>query len=193
MSKGDFRTLGASAHALESREVNDFYATDPIALEKFLDESGIELRNVWECACGEGHLAKVLKERGLLGQASDVIDRGYEDARELDFYFRSDIWDGDILTNPPYGDAQKFCQHSLDSVDEGSKVVMLMRIQFLEGKKRKPFLKRNPPKYVYVSSSRLRLAKGGDFEKYDKPSANCYAWYVWEKGYTGNTMVKWFN
>lgn len=34
----------------------------------------------------------------------------------------------------------KFCQHALDCVDEGSKVVMLMRIQFLEGQRRKPFL-----------------------------------------------------
>ena len=162
MSKGDFTTIGASAHAKESREINDFYATDPKALEVFLDETGIELKNVWECACGEGHLADVLKKRGLLGQASDVIDRGYKEARELDFYFRSDIWDGDILTNPPYGDAQKFCQHALDIVDNGSKVVMLMRIQFLEGKKRKPFFKINPPKYVYVSSSRLRMTKNGD-------------------------------
>jgi hypothetical protein len=45
---------------------------------------------------------------------------------------------------------------------------MLMRIQFLEVEKRKPFFKATPPKYVYVSSSRSRLAKGGDFEKYDK-------------------------
>jgi len=192
MKKGDFRTLGASAHSLEDREINDFYATDPIALEKFLDESGIELNNVWECACGEGHLAKVLDERNLLGRATDLIDRGYGDT-EVDFYFSSEVWQGDILTNPPYGDAMNFCGHALDCVDDGSKVIMLMRIQFLEGKKRKPFLKATPPKYVYVSSSRLRLAKGGDFKKYDKPSANCYAWYVWEKGWKGETMIRWFN
>lgn len=33
------------------------------------------------------------------------------------FYYYSEIWDGDILTNPPYGDAMKFCQHALDCVD----------------------------------------------------------------------------
>ena len=46
MSKGDFKTLGASAHSKEQREENDFYATDPKALEIFLEQSGIELRNV---------------------------------------------------------------------------------------------------------------------------------------------------
>ena len=192
MKKGDFTTLGASAHSEGEREENDFYATDPKALEIFLKDSGIELRNVWECACGEGHLAEVLKNKGLLGRASDLIDRGYG-VTESNFYFYSEIWDGDILTNPPYGDAMKFCQHALDCVDEGSKVIMLMRIQFLEGQKRKPFLLKNPPKYVYVSSSRLLLAKNADFVKYNTPSANCYAWYVWEKGYVGNTIVKWFN
>ena len=98
-------------------------------------------------------MAKVLEAKGLLGRASDLIDRGYGQT-ESNFYFYSDVWDGDILTNPPYGDAMKFCQHALDCVDEGSKVVMLMRIQFLEGQRRKPFLLTNPPKYVYVSCSR---------------------------------------
>ena len=29
MRKGDFTTLGATAHSDEDREENDFYATDP--------------------------------------------------------------------------------------------------------------------------------------------------------------------
>lgn len=192
MKKGDFITLGATAHSIEQREENDFYATDPRALEIFLQQSKIKLRNVWECACGQGHLADVLKRNGLLGRASDLIDRGYGEI-ECDFYDNSEIWDGDILTNPPYGDAMKFCQHALNCVNDGSMVVMLMRIQFLEGQRRKPFLLKNPPKYVYVSSSRLLLAKNADFERYNTPSANCYAWYVWEKGYNGDTILKWFN
>ena len=123
MKKGDFTTLGATAHSDEEREENDFYATDPKALELFLDQTGIELRNVWECACGQGHLAEVLKQRGLLGRASDLIDRGYGQV-ESNFYYYSDVWDGDILTNPPYGDAMKFCKLALDCVDEGGKVIM---------------------------------------------------------------------
>lgn len=192
MSKKDFKLVGATAHSKEEREENDFYATDPKALEIFLDESGIKLNNVWECACGQGHLAEVLKKRNLLGRASDLIDRGYGET-EVDFYSYKGKWNGDILTNPPYGDAMKFCKHALDTIENGSKVIMLMRIQFLEGQRRKPFLLENPPKYVYVSSSRLLLAKNADFVRYNTPSANCYAWYVWEKGHNGDTLLKWFN
>lgn len=188
---GDFITLGASSHTVQNREMWDFYATDPVALERFLDETKIELNNVWECACGQGHLAKVLDTRNLLGKATDLIKRDY--GEQFNFFYNNEIWKGDILTNPPYKDALKFCKHALNCVDEGSKVLMLMRIQFLEGKKRKSFLQTSPPKYVYVSSSRLRLAKGGDFKKYNKASANCYAWYVWKKGYTGESIIKWFN
>ena len=188
--RGDFTTLGATAHSLEERESNDFYATDPKALEAFLPQ--IKLNNVWECACGQGHLAEVLKSHGLLGRASDLINRGYGETG-INLYEQLKVWHGDILTNPPYSDAKEFCENALRLVNEGSKVVMLMRIQFLEGQRRKPFLLANPPKYVYVSSSRLLLAKNADFIKYNTPSANCYAWYVWEKGYKGDTIVRWFN
>ena len=67
-SKTTFVTLGASNHSDKEREKNDFYATDPHSLEIFLDklkEDRIELHNkIWECACGQGHLSEVLKNRG---------------------------------------------------------------------------------------------------------------------------------
>ena len=49
--------LGASSHSDKEREINDFYATNPKALEIFLDklkEDKIVLHNdIWECACGQ--------------------------------------------------------------------------------------------------------------------------------------------
>lgn len=74
--KSTFVTLGASNHSEGEREVHDYYATDPIAAE-FLLQLEPELDNIWECAAGEGHLAKVFAEAGKLGAASDLIERGY--------------------------------------------------------------------------------------------------------------------
>ena len=83
-----FVMLGASNHTNKQREVNDFYATDPHALEIFLDkleQDNIKLhRNIWECACGQGHLSEVLKKRGYEVRSTDVIDRGYGD-KQIDF------------------------------------------------------------------------------------------------------------
>lgn len=75
---------------------------------------------------------------------------------------------------------------------EGRKVAMFLKLQFLEGKARKKLFEKYPPKTVYVSSSRLICAMNGDFERYSS-SAVAYAWFVWEKGYTGDTVIKWIN
>ena len=57
-----FKPLAASNHALYSeREPNDYYATEPKAIDCLL-EGGAELHNdIWEPACGEGHLSEMKK------------------------------------------------------------------------------------------------------------------------------------
>ena len=69
---------------------------------------------------------------------------------------------------------------------------MFLKLTFLEGQARKQFFLENPPKTVYVSSSRLNCAKQGDFVTYTS-SAIAYAWFIWEKGYQGDTIIKWIN
>lgn len=43
--------------------------------------------------------------------------------------------------------------------------------------------------------SRLKCAKNGDFIKDGKgvSAAVAYAWYIWIKGYTGETVIRWIN
>ena len=91
--------------------------------------------------------------------------------------------------------ATQFVKHSLDLAQDGVKVAMFLKIQFLEGKERKKLFTEYPPKTIYVSSSRLLCAKNGEFEKMKAGggSAVAYAWYVWEKGYKGDTIIKWIN
>lgn len=188
--KSTFTSLGASSHALTERAEHDYYATEPKAMELLLQEE--EFSNVWECACGAGHLAEVLLSKSILGKATDLIDRGYG-MGGVNFLENTESWDGDIITNPPYKFAEQFVEKALEFIPEGRKVAMFMGIQFLEGKKRKIFLQKHNIKTVYVSSSRLNCAKNGDFATYTGKSARCYAWYVWEKGYSGETTIKWIN
>lgn len=56
-NKSVFATLGASNHSAESREENDYYATDPIAIQKLLEFESFN-KNIWECACREGGLIR---------------------------------------------------------------------------------------------------------------------------------------
>jgi hypothetical protein len=189
--------MGARNGALESREDNDYYATDPRALELFLEkfnEDGECLsENVWECACGEGFLSDVLLSHGHSVYSSDLVDRGYYGTDIKDFLNTNTYWNGDILTNPPYKYAKEFVLKALDSINNGHKVIFFLKCQFLEGQERlKTIYKNNPPKYVYVHSSRQNCAKNGDFEKY-KSATLCYCWFVWQKGFKGETILRWID
>ena len=194
--KGDshsiYVTLGASNHTEKDRQSNDYYATEPLAMELLLAEEDFS-SVIWECACGEGHLSKVLEQHGFEVISTDLIYRGFGDPEPMDFLKETfDDFEGDIITNPPYKYALEFVQQALNSVQEGHKVAMFLKLQFLEGKARKTFFKENPPKTVYVSSSRLICAMNGEFEKYPS-SAVAYAWFVWKKGFKGDPVIKWIN
>lgn len=183
-----FRMIGASNHSLEEREVNDFYATEPKAT-KLLCELEKFNHRILEGSCGKGHIAEILKDSGYEVTATDLIDRGYGEVKD---FFTYDKFDGDIIMNPPYKNSIEFVKHSLDILKKGNKVAMFLKLTFLESSSRKKFFEENPPKIVYVSSSRLNCAKNGDFGTY-KSSAIAYAWFIWEKGYKGDPIIKWFN
>lgn len=191
-SNSIYKTLGASNHTENERQNEDYYATEPKAMELLLEVEQFS-PVIWECACGGGHLAQVLENNGYEVIATDLIYRGYGDKESLNFLEETlEDFEGDIITNPPYKYALEFVQKALDSVNVGNKVAMFLKLQFLEGKQRKQFFIQNPPKVIYVSSSRLLCAMNGEFEKITS-SAVAYAWFVWEKGFKGDPIIKWIN
>lgn len=135
--------LGASSHFSGERETNDYYATNPVAAEWLIKLENLN-PNIWECACGEGHLAKVFEEHGYNVKATDLIDRGYG-IGGVDFLQCREKFDGDIITNPPYKYAEQFVQHALSLVGNGQKVCMFLKVTFLEGKSRKKMFAIYPP------------------------------------------------
>lgn len=198
-SNSIYKTLGASNHTDKEREKDDYYATDPIAIDKLLTVE-TPYKTIWECACGEGHLSEQLKKYGYKVISTDLINRGYKDLRETrDFLLTTkeqikDWGELDILTNAPYKYAKEFVLKSLELVDLGKKVYMFLKLTFLEGKGRyKDLFSKFPPKNVYVFSERVLCAKNALFDemKAGGGSAVAYAWYVWEKGYQGKTVVDW--
>ena len=188
--RGIFAPHGSSNHSESEREKYDYYATNPNCVEDLFDRE-LFSGNIWECACGEGHLSKRMLDigsfYGINVYSSDIIDRGYGDV--IDF-LSIDVqeWLGDIITNPPYKYAKEFVEKSLKLIPEGNKVAMFLKLTFLEGQKRKSLFKNNPPKTVYVYSKRQECAKNG---KFTGSSAVAYCWYVWVKGYKGETVIEW--
>lgn len=185
-----FKALGASSHADHERQSDDYYATEPKATEWLCRLEQFEGR-ILEPSCGEGHMSEVLKKAGYEVVSRDLVDRGYGEVADF-LAIDNQVWDGNIVTNPPYKYAQQFVEKALSIIPEGKKVAMFLKLQFLEGKARRSLFRSSPPIRVWISSSRLKCAMNGDFEAYGS-SAVAYAWFVWEKGYKGETTVKWFN
>ena len=175
------------------RQVNDFYATHHSCTSDILREEDFH-HTILEPFCGTGTMSKVIEASGRDVESYDIIDRGY--GKVADF-FELDIEEGkfDIITNPPYNDrlaeiiakCVKICKH---------KVAILMPLRYLSSNARyNDIYKSNPPARVYVYQERICIAKNGDFTTYNDAGANLeiYAWYIWEKGYSGETILKWIH
>lgn len=128
--------LGVNPEA--EREKNDFYATDPYVIDRsipFFQEIGLS-KFLWECACGQEHLNEWLKEFGYCVYASDLIDRGYGDVQDFLKAEHVMLHGADILTNPPFKMATEFVEHAMDILPQGRKLVLFLKIQFLETEKK---------------------------------------------------------
>lgn len=195
-SKAIYSCHGASNHSEGERQAEDYYATVPIATELLMQLEQFD-KNIWECACGEGHISKVLETHGYDVTSTDLVNRGYG-VGGIDFLTTTEQWNGDIITNPPYSMAKEFVEHAMKLIVDGHKVAMFLKLTFLEGQARKPLFDKYPPKTIWVSTSRLGCAKNGEF-KTDKngnlkaDSAVCYCWFIWEKGFNGHPEIRWFN
>lgn len=181
-----FKTIGASNHSDKERESQDYYATDPVAIDKLAAVYEIP-HYVWEPACGEGHLSKRLMERGHLVASNDIINRGYGEVW-FDFFHFNNLPYGFqgkdnvcILTNPPYKSATKFVEHAIELLPHGKPAIMLLKTTALEGKGRwEKLYSKGYLKAVYQFKERLLCAKNGDFDgmKAGGGSAVSYAWFI---------------
>lgn len=188
---GNSQAVRAVNQRNKDAEENDYYATEPRAVELLLEKEQFD-HIIWEPACGEGHISKVLKAHGYEVHSTDLIDRAFGDGTE-DFLAHDNALplSVDIITNPPYKFAREFVEKALTIVAEGHKVAMFVKLTFLEGQARRELFRRYPPKAVYVSSARLECGKNGVFT--GSGSAVAYCWIVWQKGHQGPTHLKWIN
>lgn len=144
-SKKVFATLGSSNHVPEEREAFDYYATDPKAVEMLLELEQFA-PVIWEPACGEGHISKVLQAHGYQVISTDLVYRGFGDPEPLDFLKETlDGFEGDIITNPPYSVGLEFVQRALESVRPRWESGNVPEGAVLGGTKTGSLFQRHPP------------------------------------------------
>lgn len=181
-----------NAKAALSERGDDLYETPPVATEALLRSEELP-KVLWEPACGPGSIVGSLRAAGHTVVATDLVDYGCSDSSaRVDFLMEQKAPEGvqAIVTNPPFKLANQFVAHGLRLVP---KVVMLLRLAFLEGTGRAPIMDGGALARVYVFRNRLPMmhrAGRGTFVAKTNSSAMAFAWFVWDRGHEGPTELK---
>lgn len=202
-----------------NRQKDDFYATDPKAIEALFNApcyshtqvTELYLKHAkndpnfyfWEPAAGNGNLSNWLRDNGYNVIASDLKYRGCTDGSIIDgLDFLNTIPDKKfkgaaghpfvIITNPPYSLATEFIEHALEILPMGGLYIALMNITYLAGQKRyQRVYNKGSLREVYVFSKRIECWKNGERPKDKCGSIANYAWYVFQKGFNGHPTLYW--
>jgi hypothetical protein len=189
------RVIGASnkTNVLARAKMLDGFHTPAIAVQELLKREKFRHR-IWEPANGYHRISKILEKAGYKIYTSDIKlwckktrkRRAFQKFKHLPFNKRHDI-----ITNPPFRQAQEFIEIAMQLLKSNGKLALLLRLQFLEGQKRKLLFEKYPPKRVYIFSYRLPRMHRFGYTGKASTSVLCFAWYIWIKGYQGKTELRW--
>jgi hypothetical protein len=168
------------AGARTNRSPLDCYSTPYYATKALMERVKFD-GEVWECACGSGKMARVIENY------NPVIETDIQTG--TDFLLESRVADN-IITNPPYNLAERFVWQALRLSHK--KVALFLRLNFLESSGRYNMFKTTPLKQVLVFSKRQNLYPDG-YKIPQNGGTIAYAWFIWEKNYTGQPAIDWIN
>lgn len=92
-----------------------------------------------------------------------------------------------VIGNVPYSLTQEFIDKSLDILGEGGRILFLLRLGFLESRKRYEWWKNIPLKKVWTLVERPSFTGDG------KTDAQAYALYLFEKDYDAMPVMDWLS
>jgi len=181
----------------DGRPEHDFYNTCPEAVHSLLAMEQFS-PVVWEPACGEGAIVKVLREHGYQVFASDL----YKYETDIHAHFGRDFFDTfgpdsrthqckDIVTNPPFSIAKEFVYRAVDHIElTRGKFAFLLRLAWLESVGRMKMWQSTPIARIYVFSRRLPMMHRPGWTGKKTTSMIAYAWFVWDSNHRiGNPPV----
>ena len=161
----------AGANPTKGRVKNDFYPTEPEATQALINHEGAGLpQQIWEPACGNGAMSKVLIASGRTVFSSDLIDRGYGD-RFVNFLLTDNAVFPAICTNPPFELAEEFIRHAHKL--RVRYLALILKAQYWHADCRAGLFALFPPSRIYALTWRL------DFLGLGAPTMD-RIWCVWD-------------
>jgi hypothetical protein len=127
-------------------------------------------KHVWECACGEGHISKVLTAAGYNVFSSNLTDRGYGRIG-VNFLSQTKAFAPAVVTNPPFSLSDEFIVHAL-TVLGIEYLALLLPSGIFHAKDRVKLFRLHTPSLILPLTWRL------DVTGQKRPTMNC-SWYIW--------------
>jgi hypothetical protein len=154
-----------------NRNAADFYATPPECTIALLNrfEWLFRGRRIWEPACGDGAISKVLELRGFRVVSSDLYDRGYGESN-MNFLNAECACDA-IITNPPFRLASNFIERS---AEKKVPFAMLTKSTFWHAEKRRRLFMDTGPMAVMAMTWRPAMSP-----ERGKSATMDFIWTVW--------------
>ena len=171
--------LANGSKTAKRREL-DFYPTPPEATHALMRFLKLPICRIWEPACGDGAMSKVLSSYGHKVVSTDLRDTGFGEGG-VDFLETPARLVDAIITNPPFAQSQTFISRATFMADT---VAMLLKSQYWHAQKRLSLFRLNPPAWVLPLTWRpdfMGGASGG------APTMEVH-WTVWIKGQTDTRM-----
>jgi hypothetical protein len=170
---------------------HDFYETPSVAVEALLRVETLPHR-IWEPACGRGAIVNVLRAHGHEVVATDLVDYGIPITAPgywgVDFLAERRAPEGTqaIVTNPPFKLAEEFVEHALTLCP---RVVMLLRLAFLESDRRSGILEGRGFARIHVFRKRLPMMHRAEWQGPKANSGMAFCWMVWDREHRGPPTV----
>lgn len=170
---GELLELGDAPTPYRERS-DDFYPTPACAVRAFLaaELQWLEGAPVWEPACGDGAISRAMVAQGLDVMSTDLVDRGYGQSGR-DFLAERHL-NGcrRIVTNPPFGIAEKFIRHALFTLNTPY-LALLLKATYWHAAGRVALFEARPPSVIYPMTWRP------DFLNKGAPTMDAI-WCVWD-------------
>lgn len=176
------------------RAPNEFYPTPPEAVRALLSVETFD-GPIWEPACGDGAIAKVLTAAGHQVVCTDLVSYGYG-LGGVDFFDEKTARAKHIVTNPPYGYglADRFAKHALALANEtGGTVAMLLNLSSLCHRMRHDWYVNYPPAAIYALDELTCYPCGDPKLATASTAKHRYCWLVWKPGHTGRPSFWWLS
>jgi len=182
------------SRVVSSRIPNEFYPTPPEATRALLSVERFD-GSIWEPACGEGAIARVLTDIGHKVVATDLIEYGFG-ISGVDFLKELRPRAKHIVTNPPYGSglADAFTNKALEFAGQtGGTVAMLLNLSSLSHRRRTGWWKQKPPARLYAIDDIVCWPANRYGPAPEYFTKHRYVWAVWTPNHQGPSAFWWLS